>query len=162
MPNVRLTILRLLSIPEIMITWAVRNLKNEIRYSIDANKAALQDLETRKWWLAHKALKYLPEIVTCVYLTSYAIADHIYYSNLNLAELAKSGSAIKGTFLVPWGSAPVPKESSDGFIHWNDENSRPLYPVENRVVGALIGIIPAAAKYVYKAVNHFRTRKTDV
>jgi len=129
---------------------AAEFVKNEISYSVETNKAALKNPQTRKLWL----FNHIPEILTIGYLGAYTVAAANYYTNPVLSDLARTGHAVKGTLLVPWSSAPIPKPSSDGFIHWNDDNMRPLYPlIEDKFVGGAIGIIPAAAKYGYKGAG---------
>jgi hypothetical protein len=135
-------------------------IKNEISYSIATEKQALRNPETRKRWFLNRALQFAPEVLTVIYLVSYVIADHNYYSNPILAELARTGSAVKGTILVPWGSAPIPKPQSDGFIHWNSNNTRPLYPViEDRIVGGAVGLISDSIYRIYKGVKYVKNKK---
>lgn len=135
-------------------------IKDEVSYSIATEKQALKNPETRKRWLLNKALQFAPEILTVIYLVSYVIADHNYYSNPILAEIARTGSAVKGTILVPWGSAPIPKPQSDGFIHLNSSNTRPLYPViEDRIGGGAVGLIPDSIYRFYKGMKYVENKK---
>jgi hypothetical protein len=133
------------------------HIKDEITCSIAIQNQALKNPETRKRWFFNKALQFTPEILTGLYLVGYAIADHNYYSNRILTDLSRTGSAVKGTILVPWSSAPIPNQQSDGFIHWNPDNTRPLYPViEDRIGGAAIGLIPDVMYRIYKGVKHLK------
>jgi len=47
---------------------------------------------TRKY----KLIYYLPELLTICYLVAYGIAEHNYYSNPSLAELAREGLTTRG------------------------------------------------------------------
>jgi hypothetical protein len=159
------------------------HIRDEIGYSIATDKVALKNPETRKWWLAHKILKYAPEIATSAYLIGYAIADNHYYSFPHLADLAKEGLTTKGSWtqpdpnhiakpvehslnilLKPWCTTSPPLTNSFGQYEWNSSNTRPLYPIiEDRIGGGAVGLIPDAvyrgAQAIRKGVKHFKNKK---
>jgi hypothetical protein len=150
---------------------AFGKIKNEIRLSVYTTKEALKKPETRKLWLINHVVKNIPEIITAGYLISYGIANYLYYQDPKLANLASKGLTTEGSYpnfaggkisldvVKPWIAPPTNRIPTDYFGYVSENHVRPLTILEDDKVGVSLGFIPAAAKYVWKGVRHFREKK---
>jgi len=130
---------------------------------------------TRKY----KLIYYLPELLTICYLVAYGIAEHNYYSNPRLAELAREGLTTRGHWTESLQGITLPIEHSmEAFKPWILPDSfppamlhtegpptdpiflgvRPLTFIETDLGGALLGLVPVGLKYSIVAMS--RNRKS--
>jgi hypothetical protein len=125
----------------------------------------------------YKLIYYLPELLTICYLVAYGIAEHNYYSNPRLAELAREGFTTRGhwtedsfpgivlpiehsmeafkPWILPDGFPPVMRYI-DGPIMDPILGVRPLTFIETDMGGALLGLVPVGLKYSIVAISRYR------
>lgn len=128
---------------------------------------------TRKY----KLIYHLPELLTICYLVAYGIAEHNYYSNPRLAELAREGLTTRGHWTESLQGITLPIEHSmEAFKPWILPDSfppvmryidgppmdpifpgvRPLTFIETDIGGALLGLVPVGLKYSIVAISRYR------
>jgi len=132
---------------------------------------------TRKY----KLIYYLPELLTICYLVAYGVAEHNYYSNPMMAELAREGFTTRGYWtgdnrhdiIIPNDIIIPTEQSMEAFkpwklperfpplssgleFHFTHVERRPLTFIETDLGGALLGLVPVGLKYSIVAISRYR------